>query len=260
MNLLDSVLLEQFTHEGLANVSSLLPVLCEPVLSITGTATATMGRMHLCTGTSADYTVTLPATSGNAGKFIGLRMGTSSALTKLVTVDGNASELIDEALTRVMFANESAILMSDGSAWIKIGGRTIQMIAKATTAGASMASGVYTKLPVDGVTHDNAGLINTGSGRIDIKRDGFYRISQRVSMSAVASAIDVIYFALYISGGLTDQEGFTKAGGLQYPNWVTGTDQNLDAGQYVESYFVQYSGGSIDAAGGALSVVEVPQW
>ena len=52
-----------------------------------------LGKMHACSGTAADYTVGLPAVSVSAGKFIGFRM--VPVLTKFVTLDGNASELID---------------------------------------------------------------------------------------------------------------------------------------------------------------------
>ncbi len=43
-------------------------------VSVTGTATATISRLHVCSGTTADYTVTLPAVSGNSGKYIGFVM------------------------------------------------------------------------------------------------------------------------------------------------------------------------------------------
>jgi hypothetical protein len=46
------------------------------------------GKMHLCSGTSANYTVELPSAVGNEGKSIAVRM--STALTKLVTINGGA--------------------------------------------------------------------------------------------------------------------------------------------------------------------------
>jgi hypothetical protein len=98
-------------------------------ISVTGAVTATIGRMHVCSGTSADYTVTLPAASGNTGKFIGFRM--ASGLTKLVTLDGNSAETIDGLTTRIMRFNESAILFCDGSNWFKVAGRSVPMYARA---------------------------------------------------------------------------------------------------------------------------------
>ncbi len=98
-------------------------------VSVTGAVTAAVGKMHVCSdsGTPADYTVTLPAVSGNTGKLIGFRM--SSALTKLVTLDGNSTETIDGATTRIMWAGETAILLCDGKEWKKIAGKTIPMQA-----------------------------------------------------------------------------------------------------------------------------------
>ena len=101
-------------------------------ISVTGATTATIGKMHVCSGTTGDYTLTLPAASGNAGKILGVRM--SPALTKLVTVDGNASETLDGATTRIMWAEESAILLCDGSNWFKIGGKSVPMRARLSRA------------------------------------------------------------------------------------------------------------------------------
>ncbi len=100
--------------------SDKLSVLTAAEISVTTTATLTIGRMHVCSGTTANYTVTLPAATGNAGKFVGVRM--SPAMTRLVTLDGNGSETIDGTPTRIMWAGESAILMCDGSNWCKVGG------------------------------------------------------------------------------------------------------------------------------------------
>ena len=66
-------------------------------VSVTTAANLTIGKHHVCYGTTADYTVTLPAVSGNAGKLLSVEM--SGTLTKLVTLDGNASETIDGATT-----------------------------------------------------------------------------------------------------------------------------------------------------------------
>jgi len=99
-------------------------------IAITGVYTMgsnSFGNLHFCSGTTANYTLTLPAVSGNTGKIVTIQM--SNTLTKLVTVDANGSEMIDGALTRIMWANESCVLYCDGSAWRKVGGRTIPMVS-----------------------------------------------------------------------------------------------------------------------------------
>ena len=74
--------------------------------AITGTATALLGRLNVCSGTTVDYTVTLPAVAGNAGRYLGFRM--AAGLTRLVTLDGNAAETIDTALTRTFLGPSTA--------------------------------------------------------------------------------------------------------------------------------------------------------
>lgn len=91
--------------------------------AITGTASpTTFDTVYKCTGTSADYTVTLPAVSGNSGKFMCFRGGTSAELTKVVTIDGNGSEKIQTArLSIALLWDEFLVLYCDGTQWWIVG-------------------------------------------------------------------------------------------------------------------------------------------
>lgn len=100
----------------------MLSTLVSAEVSITTTATLTISKMHVCSGTTADYTVTLPAASGNAGKFVGVRGAT--ALTKKITIDGNASELVNGVASMDIQAGYSVILMCDGANWFTISQRS----------------------------------------------------------------------------------------------------------------------------------------
>jgi hypothetical protein len=79
--------------------------------------TSAFGKLHICTGTSADYTVTLPATSGNSGKSIGFKG--DFALTRTVTLDGNSAETIDGWLTKKLTSTRIIMLTVNaaGTAW-----------------------------------------------------------------------------------------------------------------------------------------------
>jgi hypothetical protein len=142
--------------------------------SITGTATALIGRLNVCSGTTSDYTVTLPAVSGNADRYIGFVM--AAGLTRFVTLDGNASETIDGALTRVMWSGETALLYCDGSTWTKVAGRSIALTAVAAPSAdqtVTVAGGIQLNLNTS--VADNSGrMVETGSNRIRIKRPGLY--------------------------------------------------------------------------------------
>lgn len=107
---------------GAGGGGDMLSTLVDTEVSVTTTATLTIGKMHVCSGTSADYTVTLPAASGNAGKFVGVRGAT--ALTKKITIDGNASELVNGVASMDIQAGYSVILMCDGTSWYTIAQRS----------------------------------------------------------------------------------------------------------------------------------------
>lgn len=173
-------------------------------VSITGTATLTssaFGKIHVCSGTASDYTVTLPAASGNAGQMIHFRM--SGALTKLVTLDGNASETIDGSTTRVMWANETATLMCDGSNWVKVWGKTIPMIAaqRASTSQGSIATATITKLTLGTSLIDNTGLcVDTGNSRVYARRAGYWRIHGVFAFAALSGAASNVQCRLHLDG------------------------------------------------------------
>jgi hypothetical protein len=101
--------------------ADMLSTLTQTEVSVTGTATATIGKWHVCSGTSSDYTLTLPAASGNAGNFVGVRGAT--ALTKKVTIDGNASELINGVASLQLQAGNSYLIMCDGTGWYVVAQR-----------------------------------------------------------------------------------------------------------------------------------------
>jgi hypothetical protein len=154
-------------------------------LSITGTTSlpsSSLGtypatKWHVCTGTAANYTVTLPSPTNNAGKTIGFIM--SSALTKLVTISRNSGETIDGAASRVMWAQETALLYTDGTNWTKIQGKSRQMFCQmgySTTA--PVTSGTVTVIPLDSIYIDNTSLMaSTAASRVNVLRPGNYTAS-----------------------------------------------------------------------------------
>lgn len=151
----------------------MLSTLLNSEVSITSSTTATISKMHVVSGAS-DWTMTLPAVSGNTGKFIGIRIANSYA--KLCTVDGNASEAIDGSLTRIMWAGEACILLCDGSNWFKVAGKSLPMYAtlKRTTAQ-SISAGVWTAAAFTAQDSGVAPMYDSGNGRVKIVRPGTYR-------------------------------------------------------------------------------------
>lgn len=81
------------------------------------TSTA-FGKVHVCTGTSADYTITLPTAASVAGKSIAIKG--EAALTKVVTVACDGAETIDGYATRKIAQHGLFVVMSDGANWVMV--------------------------------------------------------------------------------------------------------------------------------------------
>ncbi|WP_148716503.1 hypothetical protein [Chitinolyticbacter meiyuanensis] len=154
-------------------------------VSITGATalnSSAFNKLHVCSGTSADYPVTLPSVSGNAGKMIGLRM--APGLTKLVTVTAASGEFIDGSATRIMWANEVAILYCDGVTWTKVAGKSIAAQIKMTrTSTQSIPNATVTTVDLDATAFADgmdSGAADLTNNRAYIRRPGTYAIQAQV--------------------------------------------------------------------------------
>jgi len=168
-------------------------------VSITTTATATLGAMHVCSGTSADYTVTLPTAVGNAGKFMSFRM--STALTKIVTLDANGAETINDSLTRIMHKGESAILISDGVQWLKTSGVSIPLIAKShrnSSNQSGVASATWTPLVSDAQVSGPTAMWDAANTRLKCIRPGNYNLTAFAQSTQITAPW---YLCCSVNGG-----------------------------------------------------------
>ena len=217
------------------------------IVSVTGNVTLTstaFGKIHVCTGTTADYTITLPAASGNTGKIITFQM--SNALTKLVTLDGNASETIDGSLTRIMWANEAATLYCNGTGWTKIAGKSVPMnvLLYKTGGNQSVGSGVATKLTLEtlGANTAPAAMYDTSLSRIKIVRPGLYNIthSGRITNISTSTNSETLGYKNGSEYAITSRYMTTGDwGSCQFSMLVSAV-----VNDYFETYVRQYSGGN----------------
>ena len=167
-------------------------------VAISGTTTLTstaFGKNHIITG-GADYTVTLPAASGNSGKIIGFRV-TGSAL---FTIKASGSELIDGENERVMWKDESAVLLCDGSGWTKVAGKSIPFVINGEKTSSQSAGGnVNTKLIYETVTEPKSGIFN--SSTFTVPRRSNWNMTVNLVADSGGSAHRVLA-AYYINGNL----------------------------------------------------------
>jgi hypothetical protein len=80
------------------------------------TATAT-DHTILCSAASGGITITLPASSGIAGRIYVIKKTNASSGVNSVTVDGNGSETIDGSASINLACRSSVTLQCDGSNW-----------------------------------------------------------------------------------------------------------------------------------------------
>lgn len=169
--------------------NALSPVFGNEVVAVTGAATAKWGCEHLCTGTSADYTLTLPTAVGHYGEQLFVRMGTASTLTKIVTIDGNSSETVAGATTRKMWSNETAMFKSDGANIIRVGGILIAMYAKLTRVTSQTLTGsTYTAVTFTAQSSGTPQMWDSGNGRISIVRPEEYECVGEGFITGISAA------------------------------------------------------------------------
>lgn len=309
----------------------MLSTLVNSEVSVTGATTATISKMHTCSGTSANYTVSLPSTSGNAKKLVGLRM--LPGLTKLVTIDAGAgvtiggksttlsgsitsgattltvasaagfpaaknpfsiqidSEVmnvtagmgtttwtvtrgangttaashtsgasVDWNRTLTFWANESIILLCDGSNWFKIAGVSIPMACRMRhTIYEGYNNGINTKVTLDTLDIDNTGLM-AGSSKILILRTGVYAVKGAANYSNIAASTNT-QVNVYRNGSVQFGLSITN-GASSYPGLIAPDDLTLFAGDYLELWVYQTTGTTVTLYTAAptnyLNVVEQP--
>lgn len=257
------------TKGGSGAASDLLSTLVSSTIAVTGTVTATISRMHLCTGTSADYTVTLPTAVGNTDKLIGFLFGpTLTQLSKLVTLDGNASETMNGVLTKVLWAGEACVLKSDGSNWNVVDYKANPMSCLITKAAdqTGIAQNVETKINLDTATFDNTGLMaDTTNKKVLCKRAGRYRAETLGRWNALAVCARALT-ELYLNGAVFSVGECSASGATgNYSAQTASRDVTLAVADYFELYMFHGNVSNQTAlcgtpAGCYVSVTEIPAW
>lgn len=141
-------------------------------VSVTSTATLTIGKWHVLSGST--FTATLPAGGAN-GDMLGVRVAPSA--TGLYTIQRGGGSQIDGATTRDMWAGESALLKYDGTNWNKIAGKTVPFIGSSNRSSASpfaVAATTWTAITQNTSSSGPALMWDAGNGRLVAPRAGTY--------------------------------------------------------------------------------------
>lgn len=120
-----------------------------------------------------------------AGHAIGVYI--TQASTNMFTLNPNSTEKIQPGnnSSRVMWQGESAILISNGTDWIKTAGLTIPMrVVMSSPSNQSIAVGTPTRINITASADDNTGLMaDTTNKRIVIQRAGDYSVMAGIGAS-----------------------------------------------------------------------------
>jgi hypothetical protein len=237
-------------------------------ISVTGAVTATIGKHHVCSGTTADYTVTLPSVNGNAGKLISFEM--AGDLTKLVTIAASGTEVIDGATTRIMWAGETAILLCDGVHWTKIGGKSIPMISchilltpGTETTAQSIASSTYTKVSLNTIVSSSPMSNTANKSLITVKRSSSYEFRLAVGYPSIGPA--TFTALLYKNSAYFDSMDFAGSSKDSNMGSVVLPASQHTVGTVFELYTIHYASGSkylygYSSSFNCLQVKEIPTW
>jgi hypothetical protein len=200
----------------------------------------------------------------------------SNALTKLVTLDADTTELIDGELTRPMWAGETAVLYCDGTGWIKIMGRTKAMLCSGiNSAATAIAHNTAVKVTLGTLGAESiSGMLSTANNRIIAQRKGSYLISAIVSYELTGTAVAgaEAYVTVYknvspaVSPAITIQTPTSTSGSNTFAMPSASGRIDLNAGDYVEVFGFQTTGSSMNTrtvvghVKSNLVLTEVPTW
>lgn len=250
-------------------------------VSITGATTLTstaFGLIHVCSGTSADYQVDLPSVSGNAGRIITIRM--SNALTRFVTIAGAGGALIDGLATRLMWAQESCVLMCDGTNWTKIAGKSRPMVFSGENgAGVTVANATNVPISIATILQNNTGLMNDTVSSIvvcRIRRAGVYALSALATLNRSGSFAGFEAYGMIFLNATTSLATAPAmlavvptaidTGGLNtYAHVNYAITRTLAANDYLCLGTFQNTGGNmttrtVNVVRPNISVTEIPNW
>lgn len=245
------------------------------ITTTTALTAAAIGRHHVCTGTTADYTVSLPTSGLAVGDLLSLEM--SSALTKMVTLDAGVSATIDGERYRILWARENCTLKWDGTQWAKVAGRSIPMTAKithtiGTSTNVSLPDDSQVKFTLDTAAGESvAGMIDTPNRRLIVKRPGNYSILTLLTVTGnnatglTALSADLTFqIRLHKNGSYADAEScFGRSGSsVQFYAPLFSTVAAV-AGDYFEAFGYRLTLGAAQTCymySGSIAIAENVTW
>jgi len=267
-----SVAWASLSYQGGGGSGDMLSTLTNTESVISGASSpAAWDTMYLCSGSS--YTVSLPTSlTGLKNKLMGFRM--DPGLSGLVTVDAGTGHLIDGVQTRMMWANEVALLKvnTDETNWAKVGGKSIPMASSLGMSGnQTFSAGTVTLLTCLSTNiYNSAPAAMQSAAKFTVLRPGKYLLCVVANLNQCSSDCQAGIYT-YKNGviglpAIANPHG----GGNGYPTANATFPLQLAAGDYLQPYgyfntgsfatsFI-YNDSATPGADNSFSLIEVPTW
>jgi len=143
------------SFRNLGGMDMSTPIVLTGATTLTSTA---FSRFHVISGTSANYTVTLPTPVGNSGALIALMVAVPASASKLYTV-ASPSGKVGRQTSLVMWASESLLIRSNGVDWNIIEARQIPFVGLLSrSTDQTVTPSTITKINMLVAAGDPAGL------------------------------------------------------------------------------------------------------
>ncbi len=211
-------------------------------VTVTKTTTATLATTNednvIVDATSGDFTITLPAASGNSG--LTYRITKSTSANK-VTVDGHGSETIGGELSAVLSSKDDSIIITcDGSNWFYLSDDVNYSARYTSNSGATISAGSFGVVDFEDVSYDTHSAVTTGaSWKFTAPVSGYYAVSCSIIVSTTQTAIgEIVQFYLYKNGSAYAELYFLR---MQYAEAVArsfglagSTSIYLSKGDYID--------------------------
>jgi hypothetical protein len=182
---------------------------------VSGATTATIDRLHIITGTSADYNMTLPSAAANAGKCIGFLVRDYAAASKTYGLDAGVGVMIAGRTRYLYLTWENAVLLySDGTRWLAL--VLIQDSSVVDLGGITLTGSVSN--PTKGTRNPDKLMMQRRGSALHY-RAHYYQTGTNGTTGSGDYRIDLTTHAIYFDGNIV-YDGGTLSAHLHGPGIV----------------------------------------
>jgi len=224
--------------------------------------TMAAGEHVIVTATAADITITLP-TSPNAGDICVVSAWSISGGYQIIIDTGTVDLILlnegAETTVKLFVTNETMALKYNNSLsrWFVLDDTRLPHTIKMYNTGQqTISTATWSRVNSSHSTGAVGFVGDTVNNRVNILRDGKYALSGAVRFNSGVSAGDVFYLNLYVNGGSWYPQiqigQSTWDSGVNYPLSM----HNVTAGQYLELFAYQATGGNHAMLAGSQYTVQ----